>query len=100
MISIASFRDGYPSAVEPVLHNQARELELDNMIHPLIKNPVPNSISLKGKGALITGSNMSEKSTFLRTTAVNVILAQTTLHNLHIRISRFLLSGLHIHKPE
>lgn len=78
LISIASFRDGYPSAVEPVLHNQARELELDNMIHPLIENPVPNSISLKSKGALITGSNMSGKSTFLRTTAVNVILAQTT----------------------
>ena len=37
-----------------------------------------NSIVLRsGQGVLVTGSNMSGKSTFLRTVGVNAILAQT-----------------------
>ena len=40
--------------------------------------PVPNSLTLRpGTGVLVTGSNMSGKSTLLRTVGVNVILAQT-----------------------
>jgi DNA mismatch repair ATPase MutS len=39
---------------------------------------VPNSIELAPPhGVLVTGSNMSGKSTFLRTIAINVVLAQT-----------------------
>jgi DNA mismatch repair ATPase MutS len=39
---------------------------------------VPNSITVRpGHGVLVTGSNMSGKSTFLRTVGVNAILAQT-----------------------
>lgn len=48
--------------------------------HPLIDaaRAVPNSIALAaGRGVLITGSNMSGKSTFLRTIGVNTVLAQT-----------------------
>lgn len=48
-----------------------------NLIHPLIENPVPNDIEAN-KGILITGSNASGKSTFLKTCAINAVLAQTT----------------------
>ena len=48
------------------------------MRHPLLQRAVPNSITVgRGRGVLVTGSNMSGKSTFLRTVGVNAILAQT-----------------------
>ena len=43
--------------------------------HPLIEDPVKNSIKAD-KGVLITGSNASGKSTFLKTVLINVIFAQ------------------------
>ncbi|MCR4903257.1 MAG: hypothetical protein K6A23_10410 [Butyrivibrio sp.] len=43
--------------------------------HPLISNPVVNSFRTD-KGLLLTGSNASGKSTFLKTCAINAILAQ------------------------
>ncbi len=46
------------------------------MYHPLIENPVKNSIVAK-RGVLLTGSNASGKSTFLKTVAINAIFAQT-----------------------
>lgn len=44
--------------------------------HPLLEKPVKNSISAE-RGVLLTGSNASGKSTFLKTIAVNAILAQS-----------------------
>lgn len=46
------------------------------LYHPLLTDPVKNSIGTK-KSVLITGSNASGKSTFLKTVALNAILAQT-----------------------
>jgi DNA mismatch repair ATPase MutS len=55
-------------------------LEGGTMGHPLIPRDkrISNNFQLKGIGEtiLITGSNMSGKSTFLRTLALNIILAQ------------------------
>lgn len=51
-------------------------LQVTDLYHPMIPNPVANSISIRG-GVLITGSNASGKSTFLKTVAINAILAQT-----------------------
>lgn len=49
---------------------------LEEGYHPLLSEPVKNSIEA-GKGVLLTGSNASGKSTFLKTVAINAILAQT-----------------------
>lgn len=51
-------------------------MEVKNLYHPLLDAPVANSISVKG-GILITGSNASGKSTFIKTVAINSLLAQT-----------------------
>ncbi len=44
--------------------------------HPLLKEPVKNSIGAE-RGVLLTGSNASGKSTFLKMTALNAVMAQT-----------------------
>ncbi|OQW30239.1 MAG: hypothetical protein A4E19_11675 [Nitrospira sp. SG-bin1] len=55
-------------------------LHADGLGHPLlsVKTRVTNDVHLKGLGSiyLITGSNMSGKSTFLRTIGINLCLAQ------------------------
>ncbi len=46
--------------------------------HPLLQGAVPNDVVLGGDGPrvlLVSGSNMSGKSTYLRTVGVNVVLA-------------------------
>lgn len=53
-----------------------RELKLEAGYHPLLASPVKNSITAD-RGVLLTGSNASGKSTFLKMVALNVILAQT-----------------------
>lgn len=53
-----------------------RHVEIDNVYHPLLTDAVKNSIATQ-KGVLITGSNASGKSTFLRAVAVNAVLSQT-----------------------
>ena len=61
----------------PNLIEEKKTLKFTNAIHPLIDDCIPNSFSLEDKSAFITGSNMSGKSTFLRTILINSILAQT-----------------------
>lgn len=51
-------------------------LEMREGYHPLLSSPVKNSICA-GRNVLLTGSNASGKSTFLKTVAINAILAQT-----------------------
>lgn len=51
-------------------------LKLEQLYHPLLNEPVKNDIEVE-KGVLLTGSNASGKSTFLRAVALNAILAQT-----------------------
>ena len=47
-------------------------------IHPLVAGAVPNSVELRpGAGMLVTGSNMSGKSTLLRTLGVTTVMAQS-----------------------
>jgi DNA mismatch repair ATPase MutS len=76
-LSTASLRAGSSKYTTPVFINPKKELTAKNLYHPLIENCVANSITIKDKSILITGSNMSGKSTFIRTAAVNAVLAQT-----------------------
>ena len=56
----------------PTFVSQPKTLKAKNIYHPLINNCVPNSIQID-KSVIITGSNMSGKSSFLRTLAVNIV---------------------------
>lgn len=79
LIAIASFREFLPYYCLPDLKEKTSgqvTCSIENMYHPMIEEPVPNSIHIY-KGVLITGSNASGKSTFLKTVAINAILAQT-----------------------
>ena len=52
------------------------DLVISEAYHPMIEEPVKNSI-IASKSVLLTGSNASGKSTFLKTVALNVLLSQT-----------------------
>lgn len=76
-ISIASFREILPLKCRPIFTSgQEVCLKTEDLYHPLISEPVANSITARG-GVLVTGSNASGKSTFLKNIAINSILAQT-----------------------
>lgn len=76
-IAIASFREYLPLYTVPEFRTGHEvTMEVSDLYHPLVSNPVANSISVSG-GTLVTGSNASGKSTFLKNIAVNAILAQT-----------------------
>lgn len=75
MAAIGAFRTSLESYCIPEF-DKRRGIKAENLYHPLLDEPVRNSI-LTEKGVLITGSNASGKSTFLKTVAVNAILAQT-----------------------
>jgi hypothetical protein len=77
-ISIASFRASRSDWTQPEFRAAGATTELTELRHPLVDGSVPHSIALPpGRGVLVTGSNMSGKSTFLRTVGVNAVLAQT-----------------------
>lgn len=76
-IAIASFRKSVDYYAIPKLSNdRSVSLDISDIYHPAISNPVVNSIK-EERSILITGSNASGKSTFLKTIAINAILAQT-----------------------
>lgn len=77
VISIGYFRAALPYYTTPLLQTGSDSpLVISEGFHPCIQNPVANSFS-QSRGMVITGSNASGKSTFLKMTAVNAILAQT-----------------------
>jgi hypothetical protein len=75
-ISVASYIESLPEYCAPDLTAEG-EIQLENACHPLLDDPVGNSYSSAGKSALITGSNMAGKTTFIKTVGVNAILAHS-----------------------
>ncbi|MBE5948155.1 MAG: hypothetical protein E7261_03895 [Lachnospiraceae bacterium] len=77
MIAVASFRENLDYYCIPELADgKPGYIDVSEIYHPVLVNPVSNSITTK-KSVLITGSNASGKSTFLKSVAINAILAQT-----------------------
>lgn len=76
MNSIASFREVFSDYCIPEFVSSGKEISFTDIYHPLIENPVVNSFAID-KSVLITGSNASGKSTFIKTIAINSILSQT-----------------------
>jgi hypothetical protein len=77
-ISIQSVREGANYYCKPNFAAAGSNITIKDLYHPLIENCVANSISIDNKqGILVTGSNMSGKTTFIRAIALNALLSQT-----------------------
>jgi DNA mismatch repair ATPase MutS len=77
MIAAASYRKLIYYYCEPELLKTGHpRLSVTDLYHPLLDEPIPNSIT-EDKSVLLTGSNASGKSTFIKTLAINAILSQT-----------------------
>ncbi|MBR6486170.1 MAG: hypothetical protein IKT17_05705 [Lachnospiraceae bacterium] len=75
-IAAGSYKAGLERVCIPEFGDGERCYNIKNCIHPLIKEAVPNSIETNGP-VLLTGSNASGKSTFLKTVAISAIFAQS-----------------------
>ena len=77
--SLASFAFAHPAFTFPTISDQPFRLHAQDMGHCLIppQQRVANDFAMEDRGTItiITGSNMSGKSTFLRTVGVNMVLA-------------------------
>jgi len=77
LISIASFRHGLEKYCIPAIVEHQKHIVAEEAYHPLIPECVKNSITVKDKSILLTGSNMSGKTSFIRTIGINAITAMT-----------------------
>jgi len=84
MIAVTSYRVLMDEWCEPELLTAERSasgsihrgIETENIYHPMIAEPIKNNFKESGN-VLLTGSNASGKSTFIKTVAINSILAQS-----------------------
>jgi DNA mismatch repair ATPase MutS len=75
-IAIAAFTNGL-SEYTKVEWVDEQYLCAEGLYHPMLEKAVGNDIKLAKQSLLITGSNMSGKTTFLKTVGINVWLSQT-----------------------
>lgn len=77
-LAIASFRDEVRAWCRPSFASPGSPVAVGDLRHPLLRDAVPISVALgPPHGVLLTGSNMSGKSTLLRSLGVAVIMCQT-----------------------
>jgi DNA mismatch repair ATPase MutS len=76
LISIASLRNGLETYCLPII-NEEDKISVKEISHPLIVNCTTNSIEITEKSILLTGSNMSGKTSFIRAIGLNVITGFT-----------------------
>ena len=74
-VAVAGFRRRHPHCAPQFT---PAGLHLTDAYNPLVAGCVPNSLAVAGPSSiLLTGSNMSGKTTFMRTIGLNALLAQT-----------------------
>ena len=76
-LSILALRESVRHHCRMHTDSQMGGISAKEMYHPLIWDGVSNDIMLEGQSALLTGSNMSGKTTFVRMVGINAILGQT-----------------------
>ena len=103
--SLANFTFNNPQFAFPTL-NSNYEISFSNLSHPLLNenSRIGNDISFNPQAfTILTGSNMSGKSTFLRSLGVNMVLAgigapvcanQANVHPLSVLVSMRLSDSL------
>jgi len=74
--SLVMYRRTLHTYCEPSIIKDKQQITFSNLLHPLLTEAVPNSLNIK-HNILLTGSNASGKSTFMKAVATNLILAQT-----------------------
>jgi hypothetical protein len=77
MQSVSRWRATLPRWTTPRFAPAEKVLNVEALHHPLLSDAVPNSLDVEDASVLITGSNMSGKTTFVRALGVSAILAQT-----------------------
>ncbi|HET7632941.1 MAG TPA: hypothetical protein VFK16_11590 [Gemmatimonadaceae bacterium] len=75
--AIAAWRATRPRWAVPTFTASAKRFTVTDVVHPLLEHPVANSLVIQGHSVLVSGSNLSGKTTFVRTLGVNAILAQS-----------------------
>lgn len=86
-VCVLSFRESLPFCSTPIFCGENR-IKFDEIYHPLLLSPISNS-GIINNNSIITGSNASGKSTFIKTLAINGILAQTITRNA-IKLLRYM----------
>jgi DNA mismatch repair ATPase MutS len=81
LAALATFAAEHPEAAYPTLVPGPPRLDAHAVVHPLLpaSSAVGNDVALGGEAPhllMVSGSNMSGKSTFMRAIGVNVVLAQ------------------------
>lgn len=100
LCSVSELRDRLPCYVLPESCDGDETFHAEGLYHPLIEDCIPNDITLRGKSVLITGSNMSGKTTFIRAVGLSLLSGQV-LHTCFARSFRFpmataLSSAIHL----
>lgn len=72
-VSLSSLRQEYQTCIPQM--SQEPIICFQNIYHPVLKNPVKNTLSIQSS-CMITGSNASGKSTFLKTIGFNMLMAE------------------------
>ncbi|HQX80871.1 MAG TPA: hypothetical protein PKW63_03895 [Vicinamibacterales bacterium] len=97
LCALAGYAAEHPAHVFPVVTPPPSRLEATDLAHPLLgDSAVANTVRLGGTAPsllIVSGSNMSGKSTFLRAIGLNVVLAQM---GAPVRAASFSLSPMSV----
>jgi hypothetical protein len=96
--ALSTYAAEHPQDVDPVVEPGPPRFDADALAHPLLSrsSAVANDVSLGGNRPhllVVSGSNMSGKSTLLRTVGLNAVLAQA---GARVRAERLAMSPLAI----
>lgn len=100
LCSVSELRDELPYFTLPEPCLEGETFHAENLYHPLVADCISNDITLRGKSVLITGSNMSGKSTFVRAVGLNLLSGQALntcfARSFRMPVNTSLASAIHL----